>query len=268
MTPTQAVVLSLVQAVTEFLPISSSGHLILVPWLLGWPDQGLSFDIATNTGTLLAVLVYFRDDLRQLIRDFFTGQRGSEDFDPRTLGWGLVLGTIPAGIVGLLFHDWLAAHVRKPLVIAVTTIVFGLILGLADRISTRRRELVLLTLRDALIIGCAQALALVPGTSRSGITITAALLLGFTRSSSARFSFLLSIPVGILAAGLDVLKYWKHGLPPGEVTPMLLGIGVSAVAGYFVIGWLLTWIRSQSLNVFVVYRLVLGACILLSFALH
>jgi undecaprenyl-diphosphatase len=265
-TPLQAVVLSLVQAVTEFLPISSSGHLILVPRLLGWPDQGLAFDIATNTGTLLAVLVYFRRDLVELVSGVVTGKRGSEDFDPRSLSLALVVGTIPVGLAGLALHDWIATRAREPLLIACTAIVFGLVLWAADRIGPRRRELADLWWRDALWIGLAQALALVPGTSRSGITITAALLLGFTRPSAARFSFLLAIPVGVLAAGLDVLKIAKHGLGAGELLPLLLGVGVSAVAGYFVIGWLLAWIRSQSLTVFVVYRLLLGIAILALFA--
>lgn len=265
MTPLQAVVLSLVQAVTEFLPVSSSGHLILVPRLLGWPDQGLSFDIATNTGTLLAILVYFREDLKQLLRGVFTGERGSEDFAPRRLGVALVIGTIPAGLAGLLVHDWIATQAREPVLIATTAIVFGLVLGLADRIGGKGRELAELGYLDALWIGCAQALALVPGTSRSGITITAALFLGLTRSSAARFSFLLSIPIGVLAGGVDFLEKWKTGLAPGELLPILIGIGVSAVAGYFVIDWLLHYIRRQSLTVFAVYRVLLGLGILLLF---
>lgn len=265
MTPLQAVVLSLVQAVTEFLPVSSSGHLILVPRLFGWPDQGLSFDIATNTGTLLAVLLYFREDLKRLLRGVVTGERGSEDFAARPLAAALVVGTIPAGLAGLLFHDLIATRAREPLLIATTAIVFGLFLGLADRLGKREREVAELRLGDALWIGCAQALALVPGTSRSGITITAALLLGFTRSSAARFSFLLAIPVGILAGGLDFLETWKSGLGPGQLLPTLIGIGVSALAGYFVIEWLLRFIRRQSMMVFVVYRVLLGLAILALF---
>jgi undecaprenyl-diphosphatase len=261
LTPFHAVVLSLVQAVTEFLPISSSGHLILVPYLLGWPDQGLSFDIATNTGTLIAVLLYFRDDLRELIAGFFTGRRGSEDFEPRRLGWAVVLATVPVGIAGLLFHEAIGAHLRKPLLIATTAIVFGLVLGFADHVGRRDRELVGLGWRDALVIGAAQALALVPGTSRSGITITAALLLGFSRSTAARFSFLLAVPVGILAALLDLRHLLRGEVAADQLVAMLIAIVVSAAAGYVVIGWLLSWIRSRTLSVFVVYRLLLGALI-------
>ena len=258
MTPFQAVVLSLVQAVTEFLPVSSSGHLILVPYFLGWPDQGLSFDIATNTGTLIALIVYFRADLIELVRGFFTGRPGDRDYQARPLAWALIVGTLPAAIVGPLVHHRIESEARNPLLIAATAAIYGSLLWFADWRGRQDRELGTVTLKDALIIGCAQALALVPGTSRSGITITAALLLGLTRGAAARFAFLLSVPIGILVAVYDA---YKGGFAKHEMTINLIAIGVSAVAGYLVIGWLLGWLRRRPLTIFAVYRLLLAAVI-------
>jgi undecaprenyl-diphosphatase len=269
LTPFQAVVLSLVQAVTEFLPISSSGHLILVPRLLGWPDQGLDFDIATNTGTLLAVLLYFRRDLADLVRGFFTG-RASEgaDFAPRPMAFWIALATIPVGLCGLLLRHVIETYARNPLLIAGTAIGFGLLLGFADWRGRQERAIGDLGWRDALAIGSAQALALAPGTSRSGITLTAALLLGFTRPAAARFAFLLAIPVGILAALLSFKDVFQGELTGDQLLPLAIGIAVSAVAGYLVIGWLLGWLRTRSVRVFVVYRVLLGLAILAFFFLH
>jgi undecaprenyl-diphosphatase len=260
-TPFQAVVLSLVQAVTEFLPISSSGHLILVPYFLGWPDQGLSFDVAAHLGTTVAVVAYFRRDLWDLITGFFSGAPGHYDFVPRRLGWALVVGTIPAALAGLALESTISTHLRSPLLIAGTTFVYALFLLWADRAGSQQRDLASLGLRDALLIGLAQALALVPGTSRSGITITAALLLGFVRPAAARFAFLLFIPVGILAGGHDLLKLWRTGELGNQLTPILIAILVSGAVGYLVIGWLLGWLRSRPLTVFVVYRIALAAVI-------
>jgi undecaprenyl-diphosphatase len=266
--PFQAIVLSLIQAVTEFLPISSSGHLILAPRLLGWPDQGLAFDVATNTGTLIAVAVYFRRDLADLILGFFTGRpaREGETYQPRRLALWLVLGTIPAVICGLLFYDLISTVARNPVLIGANAIVFGLLLGWADRRGVRSRDLGEVGWREALLIGVAQALALSPGTSRSGATLTAALLLGFTRPAAARFSFLLSVPVGVAAALLTFKEVAEEGLKQNELVPILLGVGVSAVAGYFVIDWLLAWLRQRSVDAFVAYRLVLGVVVLLAAA--
>jgi undecaprenyl-diphosphatase len=264
-TPFQAVVLSLVQAVTEFLPVSSSGHLILVPYFMGWPDQGLSFDIATNTGTLLALILYFRADLKELIAGFFTGRAGTHDYAPRPLACWLIVGTLPAALVGPLLHPLVSTEARNPLLIACTATFYGLLLWWADRSGRENRELAALGWRDALIIGTAQALALVPGTSRSGITITAALFLGFTRSTAARFAFLLSIPVGVLVAVYDL---YKGGFAGEKLSNNLIAIAVSAAAGYLVIGWLLSWIRRRHLTVFVVYRLLLAAVILAVFVLR
>lgn len=264
LSPLQALVLAAVQGVTEFLPISSSGHLILVPYFLKWPDQGLAFDIATHVGTLLAILLYFRRDVRDLIVGFFSGQPSSADgdYNPRHLAWMIALATVPAGIVGLLIKDWVEHQARSPLLIAGTTIVYGLLLGLADRIGRHERKLGEIGWAVALAIGMAQALALVPGTSRSGATMTAALLLGFTRPAAARFSFLMTIPVYVLVAGKQAKDLLETGVTAAELVPMGIGVAASAVVGYVVIAWLLKWLRSQSLTVFVVYRLLLGAVIL------
>jgi undecaprenyl-diphosphatase len=257
-------VLAVVQGITEFIPVSSSAHLILTPYFLGWKDQGLDFDIATNTGTLIATLLYFRWDVRDLVVGFFTGQPRSSDGDysPRRLALAITCATIPAGIVGLLIHDWVKIQARNPLLIACTSIGYGLLLLLADRIGRKDRQLGDLGFAAALVIGCAQALALVPGTSRSGITITAALFLGFARPSAARFSFLLSIPIGV-AVGLKSAKdlLGAH-LTSADVLALGIGVAVSALVGYLVIAWLLAWLRRQSLTVFVVYRLLLGTLLL------
>jgi undecaprenyl-diphosphatase len=271
MTPIQAVVLALVQAATEFLPVSSSGHLILIPRLLGWSDQGLEFDIATNTGTLIAILAYFRADLLRIARALLgslgslrRGGAAASAADVR-LGWALILGTVPAAAVGLAIEHWVATYARDPRVIATTALVYGLLLLLADRWGRRTRELPSLGLREGVLIGCAQALALVPGTSRSGVTMTAALALGATRETAARFSFLLAVPVGLLVAakqGWDLLRGVEMGVP---LDALAIGIAVSAVAGYGVIALLLGWVRRRSLAVFAWYRLALGVFLLVYF---
>ena len=268
--PLQALILAVVQGVTEFLPISSSGHLILVPYFLEWPDQGLAFDIATHVGTLLAILVYFRRDVRDLVVGFFTGQPLSADGDyvPRHLAWMIVLATIPAGIAGLLLKDLIETQARSALLVAGTTIFYALLLGVADRVGRREEPLGGIGWREALMIGLAQALAIVPGTSRSGITITAALLLGLTRPAAARFSFLLGIPIFTLAAAKQGLDLLEARVTMEEMVPMLIGLAASAVVGYAVIAWLLSWLRNRSLTVFVVYRLILGAVILATFFLR
>jgi undecaprenyl-diphosphatase len=267
-TPFQALVLALVQAATEFLPISSSGHLILLPKLLGWSDQGLEFDIATNTGTLLAVLVYFRTDLREILRGWALSFRpgGAGACEPAArLGWALVWGTIPAGIAGLLAKDWISSYGRDPRLIATTAIVYGTLLAVADRLGRKRLGLAAIGRREGILIGCAQALALVPGTSRSGVTMTAALGLGLDRGAAARFSFLLSVPIGLLVAAnqaVEALRGEIVGLTAGSLA---IGIVVSALAGYGVIAALLAWVRTRPLLVFALYRLALGGVLLAYF---
>ena len=264
MTPFQAIILGIVQGLTEFLPVSSSGHLILVPYFLHWPDQGLDFDVAVNTGTLIAVLAYFHRDVRDLITGFFTGAPRSRDgeFAPRPMAWAILVGTIPAGIAGLLAKHWIETHLRNPWVIAGTTLFYGLLLLLADRLGRKDRDLDQVTMMDGVVVGCAQALALIPGTSRSGVTITAALLLGFLRPSAARFSFLLAIPISVLAALKSAKDLMDAGAGAAQLVPMAIGLVVSAAVGYAVIAWLLAWLRRRDLTVFVVYRVALAAVIL------
>jgi len=267
MTPFQAVVLALVQALTEFLPVSSSGHLILVPRLLGWTDQGLEFDIATNTGTLLAVIAYFRSDLARLVGDGWRALRTRRLATPDArLAAALVLGTIPAALVGLAVKGWIASSARGWQVVATNAVVYGALLLVADLAGRRRLGLDELGPRQGLLVGCAQALALVPGTSRSGVTMTAALGLGYTREAAARFSFLLAVPIGVLVGGkqlVDLARGVPLGVPGRELA---IGIVVSAVAGYGVIALLLGWVRHHSLAVFALYRFALAAALVLYFA--
>lgn len=257
----QVAVLALIQGITEFLPISSSAHLILVPVFTGWADQGVAFDLATHVGTLAAVMVYFRQDLAALIQDSLRALRQRQHVGQSRLALSLCLGTIPAALVGLLLLDLIENQLRSVSVIFVTTIVFALLLGWADRHGARRRSVEQMVWRDTLIIGLAQALALVPGTSRSGVTITAGLLLGLTRQAASRFSFLLAIPITALAAGSKLLAL------PGSTQPVewvaLLGGGVGA----FVVAWLaihlfLKWLDRFGLWPYVVYRLLLALVLL------
>ncbi len=252
----QVIALSIIQGISEFLPISSSAHLILVPKLLGWQDQGLAFDIALHVGTLIAILWYFKDDILPYIKDFFSSLMQKKQIGQSRVVWGVIIGTIPVGIVGLLFNNWIEEYLRSPLVIAFTTIFFGLVLFMADK-KSGSKDLASLTLRLALVIGIAQALALIPGTSRSGITISMAMLLGFSRVASARFSFLLSIPVIILAGGLASLKLIKQGV--NDDIFMLLGaVALSCFSAYMCIKWLMRLLERSTMMVFVIYRIVLG----------
>ena len=267
MTPLQAVILALVQAATEFLPVSSSGHLILLPRLLGWPDQGLEFDIATNTGTLAAIVAYFRADLARLARAFFASPRERAVSSPDArLAWAIVVGTVPAAITGLLIKDWVSTVARGWQVVAANAAIYGVVLLVADRFGAKRRELGELDVRAGVLIGGAQALALVPGTSRSGVTMSAALALGFTRESAARFSFLLAVPIGLLVGAKQLVDV-ARGVPLGvPLDALLIGVAVSALAGYGVIALLLGWVRRRSLAVFAVYRLLLAAFLALYFS--
>jgi undecaprenyl-diphosphatase len=262
----QAVVLAFVQAVTEFLPVSSSGHLILVPHWLGWKDQGLEFDIATNTGTLLAVVIYFRRELTQLLREGLPSLTHPAEFYSARLLWALLVGTVPAGLAGLWIKDWVATEARSPLLVGTNAVVYGLLLGLADRFSSKRRQLEELNWKHGLVIGAAQALALVPGTSRSGITMTAALALGYDRRSSAQFSFLLSVPIGAALGLKQIAELSSGSLQDLSWKLFLIAAGVSGLAGYLVIAGLLRWLRERSLLVFMVYRIVLGLILIAAFS--
>jgi len=256
----EAVILALVQGITEFMPISSSAHLILLPYVLGWAEHGLTFDVVTNAGTLTAAVIYFRRDLWR------TWREARRSFSLRAERPNLALltaaATLPVALVGLTFHGFFATGARSPLLIAATSIGFGLVLWWADATARARRDLDELGWRDAMLIGSAQALALVPGTSRSGITWTAGLFLGYNREDAARFSFLLAIPVGLLALAKDLVDLTRSGLETSALLPLVVGFFVAGISAYTTIGFLLAWVRRQRLTVFVVYRVLLGLLIL------
>ncbi|MGY8859694.1 MAG: undecaprenyl-diphosphate phosphatase [Pseudomonadales bacterium] len=244
----QALFLALVQGLTEFLPISSSAHLVIPSLVLGWADQGLAFDVAVHVGTLMAVLFYYREDLLRMADRWLRSLAGAPACDDSRLVWYLALATVPAGVIGLLAGDF----------IATTTLLFGVLLGIADRRTTATEFGRTLGLTMAILIGCAQVLALVPGVSRSGVTMTAALLLGMNRQASARFSFLLSIPI-IASAGL--LKAWELADGAAAVDWASLGLGalVSGLAAYCCIAIFLRLLNRVGFMPFVYYRIVLAA---------
>ncbi len=255
------IVLALIQGITEFLPISSSAHLILPKEVLGWPDQGLAFDVAVHVGTLSAVLLYFRKDVGALIVGWSLSVAGKGTNEDGRLAWFIAFATVPAGLIGLLMNDFIEAHLRSISVIAATTLIFGVLLAFADRKGDQAsKTLVSMTIVAALMIGVAQAFALIPGTSRSGITITAALLLGFSRVESARFSFLLSIPVILLSGGYKGLSL--VGQSGVDWPSMILGIVLSAISAYLCIYYFLSFINRIGMMPFVVYRMVLGVVLL------
>ncbi|MEK6543289.1 MAG: undecaprenyl-diphosphate phosphatase, partial [Elusimicrobiota bacterium] len=250
--------LGIVQGLTEFLPVSSSAHLVLLPWIVRWSYQGLAFDVALHWGTLFAVLFYFRRDWVTLARAAFS----SKDPAGKRLAWGLVLATLPAVVVGLLLKDYAETILRKPPLVAGTLIVFGILLGIMDRLGRKSRDVGSLSYTDCLLIGCAQALALVPGVSRSGVTLTMGLFLGLRRDQAARFSFLLSMPV---TAGAGVLEL-RHLTGADLNMAFVSGVAASAVSGMAAIWFLLDYVRKKDLGVFVFYRVCLGVLILLLWA--
>ena len=260
----QIILLAILQGLTEFLPISSSAHLILLPLISGWQDQGLAFDVAVHLGTLSAVVWYFRHDLINMTRDWFMSLQQRASVGDSRLVWAVLLGTIPVGLAGLLFKDVIETSLRSPLVIAWATIGFGLVLWWADARSKHLRDEHSLGWKDILIIGLAQALALIPGTSRSGITMAAGLMLGLTRTAAARFSFLLSIPVIVLAGGLHGLELLSSESAV-DWNALLLGTLISAISAYLCIHFFLKLLERIGMLPFVIYRLVLGAILLYLF---
>ena len=256
MTYTQALVLGLVQGLTEFLPVSSSGHLILAPRVFGWPDQGLAFDAAIHLGTLGALLAYFRAELMALATGALT----------RGLALLLVTATVPALAVGWLANRWIEANLRSALIIAAATAFWGLVMWWADRRAVAVPEgsgdpLARVGWAQGLAIGCAQTLALVPGTSRSGITISAGLLVRLDRATAARFSFLLGIPVTAAAGTYKTLHLLSGGISPGQAGPLAVAVLAAFVSGWFAAWFLVNYLRRRSLMPFVIYRLALAAVI-------
>jgi len=264
-----AIILGLVQGLSEFLPISSSGHLVLVPWLFGWNDFGTpaiekAFDTALHLGTLLAVLFYLRQELvgyvREGVRVIIAPKRADKQMGRRA--WLFVASAIPAGIAGAFGEDWVTEKLGKPVMIAVSLIVFGLVLLWADRLAGERDEDSFST-RDAMLIGIAQVIALNPGTSRSGITITAARKFGFTRDAAARVSFLMSVPVIGGAVLFKLAKLAKDGVPDGLMTPMIVGIVAAGISGWFAMWGMIRMLRNRNFNGFVIYRVLIGTGVLL-----
>ena len=257
----QIFALALLQGLTEFLPISSSAHLILLPVIAGWKDQGLAFDIAVHVGSLTAVVFYFRKTLKTLSIDWVLSIKQRSMVGESRLAWAVLLGTIPVGLSGLMLGNVIEINLRNPLVIATATILFGLILGWADWRSKQDRDEHHLSIFDIFFIGIAQAIALIPGTSRSGITITAGLLLGLTREAASRFSFLLSIPVIILAGSLKTLQLLQSDVA-ADWAAIMLGTILSALSAYLCINVFLKVIEKIGMWPFVIYRLFIGAILL------
>lgn len=258
----QIIVLALIQGLTEFLPISSSAHLVLPSLLTDWPDQGLAFDIALHAGSLTAVVYYFRGDLQQFLLSFWQWFReGEADAYVRLIGQ-VIIATIPIVIMGLLLRDWIETHSRALFVMAATSIGFAILMWIADsRVERPGISEFQLSWRDALLIGCLQMLAIIPGTSRSGITITAGLLLGMTREASARFAFLLAIPTIAGAATLGSVAAYRTGqsIPWSDVA---VGFGLSALVSYVAIHYFIKLIERTGLLPYVIYRLAMGAVLI------
>ena len=264
-----AIILGIIQGLTEFLPISSSAHLILVPWFFGWEPEGLVFDVSLHVGTALAVIAFFWKDWLLLAREAVRGLIEVNPFgnSQRKLAWFLVVGTIPAGVIGLLFEDMVESKLRSPLVPVITLVVFGFLLFYAEKKGRQARDLNSYTLADAVWIGCAQAIALIPGVSRSGVTITTAMLRDIDRTSAARFSFLLSTPVIVGAGLIKVLSLFKTASDPTAdiVSFAVIGAGVAAAAvtGFLCIKFFLRYLTRGRFLPFVVYRLLLAVVILI-----
>ncbi len=259
MTLIQIIVLSLIQGLTEFLPVSSSAHLILGSRVFDWPDQGLVFDVATHLGTLLAVLVYFRKDIWNMVTPWLGSDTANES--SRKLGVTLIVASIPAIVAGGLLHGWVETALRDTRVIAFSTIGFGLLLWWADARFARSRVMSDMSIKSGFLIGLAQMLALVPGTSRSGITITMGRMLGFNADTAARFSFLLSIPIIAAAGAYGVLRMLLHDAPINWFQ-FGLAIVLSALAGWLCIAAFLALLQRVGLVPFVIYRLALGVVLL------
>ena len=270
-----AIVLGIVQGLTEFLPISSSGHLVIVPWLLGWNDldtvTAKAFDTALHLGTLVAVLIYLRKDLNVYVTQgsqlIFNRKQPATQAGRRA--WLLVLSAVPAGIVGAAFEDKITEKLGGPALISASLIVFGVVLIWADRRATARDYLQTvdsLTMRNALVIGAAQVLALNPGTSRSGITITAARLSGYSREAAARLSFLMSVPIISGAVVFKLAKLVRDGIPDGLLMPMIVGIVVAGISGWLAMWSMIRLVQTKTFAPYVVYRCLIGTGVLIAVA--
>jgi undecaprenyl-diphosphatase len=271
MTPFHAIILAIVQGITEFLPISSTAHLVLFPWLFHWPEPGMAFDVALHAGTLAAILLYF---LRTWIELLLNGvgihypatANGEDVARNRRLFWLLVIGTIPAALAGYKFEHVIETMLRKPIPIGWAMIAVGMLMWIVDRAGKRNRDIGQVTLFDSIFVGMGQAIALFPGVSRSGITITAGLARGFTRETAARFSFLLATPVIAGAAAKELPKLihmQRAGQLDLSMSTILISIAISGIVGYAAIGFLLRYLQTRTLNIFIAYRIVFGIVVLL-----
>ena len=262
----EVIILGIVQGLTEFLPVSSTAHLTLIPWLFHWTDPGLSFDIALHVGTLFAVLLFFFRDWVQIIGQAFGMPVALDPALKQNRGmlWLLVIGTIPAAVIGFLFQKQAETNLRNPMVIATTMIGIGIVLWWAERAGKKQRDLGHVNTGDALTIGAAQALAVVPGVSRSGITISAGMFRNLNRESAGRFSFLLSTPVIAGAAAKDFWDLMRHegGIPHEMQSAFVIGIAVSAIVGALTIKYFLEFLKRHGLGFFVAYRIIFGIIVI------
>lgn len=254
-------ILALIQGLTEFLPVSSSAHLIFFPKLLQWQDQGIEFDVAIHVGTLAAVVTYFRAEIYLMINNWLKSLGHKKLNKDAKLAWAIIFGTIPVGLSGLVLHKFVATTMRGSWILALTTMGFAVILAIASLIAKQKRDEYHLTWKDILIVGSMQAIAVIPGVSRSGITLTGGLFAGLTRNAAARYSFLLSIPVIILAGGLEMLNLINS--PQNiDYQAIILGFIVAAISGYLCIDLFLKFLAKYGVMPFVIYRLVLGTAML------
>lgn len=253
----QTIVLGLIQGLTEFLPISSSAHLIFIPNILGWEQRGLAFDVATHLGTLSAVLLYYRNELLKITKDSLQLRLTKNS----KLGLYIILATIPVGIAGIIFEKTIDQYLRNNLTIAISTIIFGIVLFFADYYNKKLQRHNELNVNNSILIGIAQAIALIPGSSRSGLTLSAGLFVKLDRVNAAKFSFLLSIPVIIMAGSLQVYKLFFHGLNINFLETSI-GFAVAAISGYLCINLFLKLIQRIGLLSFVIYRIILGTALL------
>ncbi len=259
----EAIVLGLVQGLTEFIPVSSTAHVLIVSQLFGWEDPGAAFTAVTQIGTELAVIVYFRNDIARILVTWFRSLRDAtlrRELDAR-MGWYIIIGTIPISILGVAFSSQIETAARNLWLVAAMLIIFGVVLGVADALGSRRHDLTELNRRDGLLFGLGQALALIPGVSRSGATISTGLALGYTRESAARYSFLLAIPAVLASGFYEMTKIGSD--ETASWGPTLLAAVIAFFVGIAVISWLLRWVVTKTFLPFVIYRILLGFGVIL-----
>ncbi len=270
----QAIVLGAIQGLTEFIPVSSSGHLIAIPYLFGWNYMGKTFDVALHLGTLVALVIYYRRDWLDIVTSFSRHVLRGEPYEKRPNGSAsgallipILAACVPAAIVGYLWDDLIENSLSKWYFVAPALVVFGMVMLLAERCGKKMRGMQTMSYRDYILVGCAQAMALFPGVSRSGITISAGMFLGLERAAAARFSFLLSTPIVLGAAMLKLKDLFTEGLPAAERAPFLLGFATSVVVGYIAISVLMNYLRTRTLNAFVIYRVAFALLMVAVFLL-